>query len=121
MHNALSTQKIIAVGFAVGAASGLFGIGGGVLLVPALTLILLLEQRQAIATSLAVVLPLSLVSGIIYLQNGQGDILLSLGAGLGCMIGSIFGVMLLKRLPVETLRILFALLLFGIGLRLVLS
>ncbi len=67
------TWKLVAVGLATGAVNGLFGAGGGMVLVPLLIGWLHMPQRGAMATSVAIILPLCAVSLIVYFMNGTID------------------------------------------------
>ena len=68
------TWRSAVSGAAAGAANGLFGGGGGSVLVPLLTRFCGLEQRQAFSTSLAVILPLCVLSAAVYLVRGGLDL-----------------------------------------------
>ena len=73
-----TTWRFAVSGAAAGAANGLFGGGGGSVLVPLLTRFCGLEQRQAFSTSLAVILPLCVLSAAVYLFRGGLDLLAAL-------------------------------------------
>ena len=78
------TWRSAVSGAAAGAANGLFGGGGGSVLVPLLTRFCGLEQRQAFSTSLAVILPLCVLSAAVYLVRGGLDLAALTGFYLGC-------------------------------------
>jgi uncharacterized protein len=96
------------LGAAAGVVSGLLGVGGGVLFVPALTLALSLSQVKAEATSLLAIIPVALVGAA--RQHRYGNVSLSDGAVLGVLsaVGVAGGVALANALPQRTLRFLFA-------------
>ena len=73
----------IVMGAAAGVVSGLLGVGGGILFVPALTLVLSLSQVKAEATSLLAIIPVALVGAI--RQYGYGNVRLRDGAVLGAL------------------------------------
>lgn len=101
------TATLAVVGVAAGLLSGLFGIGGGTVIVPALVLIGL-TQRQAAATSLAAIVPTS-VSGVVsYAMGGDVDWVAALLLACGMVTGSQIGSWLLSRLPEVFLRWLYA-------------
>jgi uncharacterized membrane protein YfcA len=100
-----------------GAVNGLFGSGGGLLLVPFYTDVIKLEQRRAFATSVFSVLILSVVSIITYNGKVSIDIMSILPFLLGGAIGGIAGATILKRLPVNIIRKVFALFFYGRHLR----
>jgi len=66
----LRTAALILSGAVTGILSGFFGGGGGMLVVPALTLIMKLTEKQAHATAIAVILPVTVVGAVTYLLRG---------------------------------------------------
>ena len=97
-------------GGAAGLANGFFGGGGGMLLVPLLTRWCGLDQRQAFATSIAVILPLCALSSAIYWLRGGLDFLLALPYLAGGLLGGFLGGRMFKKLNMVWLRRAFALL-----------
>jgi uncharacterized protein len=110
---------LVAFGFVTGGAAGLLGVGGGIMMVPFLTLAVGLSQHAAQATSLLVVLPTAVVASITLHRKGIGDLRLALGFGAIGAIGGIGGALLALTLPGHALRIVFALFLAGVAVRLV--
>lgn len=104
-------------GGAAGLANGFFGGGGGMLLVPLLTRWCGLDQRQAFATSIAVILPLCVLSSAIYWFRGGLDFLLALPYLLGGLLGGFLGGRMFKKLNMVWLRRAFALLILYGGAR----
>ena len=101
-----STRGIIVlamVGVAVGILSGLFGIGGGTVIVPALVW-LGLTQRHAAATSMLAIVPTSISGVVSYAVNGNVDWIAALLVFLGMFVGGQIGSWLLSRLPELVLR-----------------
>ena len=94
---------VIATGVGAGFLSGLFGVGGGLVIVPALMAVLGMDQRRASATSLAAIIVTAAVGSGTYALHGEvswaGGALLVVGA----LVGSQIGVWLLRRLPAPTL------------------
>jgi len=101
-------SKALTLGSAAGLLSGLFGVGGGVLLVPAMVIALGVTQRRAHATSLAAVLPISLASGATYVVAGLFDPWAAAALIVGALPAVFLGTFLLERLPQRILRVLFA-------------
>jgi uncharacterized protein len=101
----------IVMGAAAGVVSGMLGVGGGVLFVPALTLVLSLSQVRAEATSLLAIIPVALVGAI--RQYGYGNVRVRDGAVLGALsgLGVLAGVALANVLSQRALKIAFAALL----------
>ncbi len=105
------------VGAGAGILSGLFGVGGGIVLVPALLLFVKLAGRNAAATSLASVIPIA-VSGLAgYAVAGEVDWALGAIITVGAIAGSRLGTALLTRLPERTLLFAFAGLLVLVAVR----
>ena len=102
------------IGAAAGTVNGLFGAGGGLLLVPMLTHFCKLEAKEAFATSLAVMLVLSVVSLTVYWCRGAVDFTAALPYLSGGVAGGIIGGVWMKRVKVKWLRLaLAAFLLYG--------
>ena len=97
-------------GAAAGAVNGFFGGGGGMVLVPLLNRWCALEQRKAFATSIAVILPLCMLSAAIYLFRGGLDLMVALPYLLGGLVGGFIGGKIFRRLNMLWLRRAFALL-----------
>ena len=107
-------------GLFIGFVNGFFGGGGGMLLVPAFKFIGGLDQKKSQATAIAVILPLSLVSALVYTSKGIFDIPVGFSAGLGVVAGGLLGACLLKKLSNKTLSIIFYFLMLAAGIRMVL-
>jgi uncharacterized membrane protein YfcA len=105
----------------IGFANGFFGGGGGMLLVPALTFIAKLEQKESHATAIAVILPLSVVTAVIYTLSGRIEIAGGLVVGAGVMAGGIAGALLLKKLPKKVLSAVFYIAMIAAGIRMVIG
>jgi len=111
----------VAVGLAAGFLSGLFGIGGGILVVPGLVLVLRMSQRLAHGTSLGAIVPISVAGVIGYALDrnvdwAAGGLLIA-----GAVGGAAIGARLLGRLPDRVLRYAFAAFLLATALRLLIS
>jgi uncharacterized membrane protein YfcA len=108
----------LGLGFAAGAISGMFGVGGGVLFVPTLVLVLGLSQLEAQATSLAAIIPVVAVGA--WRQHLYGNVRWrpALLVGLASAAGVAGGVALAVALSEDTLRRLFATLLIVFAARL---
>ena len=115
------TKKIIAAagGLFIGFINGFFGSGGGMLCVPLLEKALKEETKRAHATAILVILPISIASAVMYLLGGYWDTGVVLTASLGVVLGGIGGALLLKILPSEIVGLIFALMMVGVGIKLV--
>lgn len=116
--NFMSTTILFFSGTVVGIINSLFGAGGGILAVPLLRKSGL-AQRKAQASSLAVILPLSAVSALIYLMKGY----FTLGEGLPFipfgLLGGFIGTKLITKIPEKILGTVFYLLLIYSGIRMI--
>jgi uncharacterized protein len=108
----ISTTRRIAFGVAIGVLSGfvagLFGVGGGILIVPALVLVLRTEQRLAHGTSLAAIVPIAVAGVTGYVGSGSVDwaaVAILVG---GAALGAVAGTHALHRLPQRVLRAVFS-------------
>jgi uncharacterized membrane protein YfcA len=110
---------LVAFGVLVGVASGLLGVGGGTLAVPFLTLAVGLSQHSAEATSLVVILPTAIAGSLALRRRVVGDLPLALRLGTVGAMGSVLGALLALALAGGTLRIVFAVFIGLVGLRLV--
>ena len=97
-------------GGAAGLANGFFGGGGGMILVPLLASRCGLSQRKAFATSVAVILPLCVLSAVIYWLRGELDFGAALPYLLGGLAGGLIGGKIFKKVSMPWLRRGFALL-----------
>lgn len=113
---------LLLTGLCAGVLSGMFGIGGGVVIVPALVLLFGFPQQTATATSLVVFLmPVGILGVIQYYNAGKIDmdqIRVGLIIAAGLVVGSFFGSKLALTLPVDVLRKAFAVLLLLIAAKL---
>ena len=109
----------VAIGVVAGLFAAMFGIGGGVVIVPLLILITKMPVRMAAATSLATLLLTSLMGVIRYSGSGHIDWVAALVIGTPAVVGVLIGIRFQKRLPAEWLIIGFGLFVVAIGLKLV--
>src|SRR4051794_39256459 len=112
MHWSLATVLgMVALGFAIGILGGMLGIGGGVLVIPALMFIFGMTHTMAVGTSLGMLLPpIGIAAFLTYHRAGQVDLtaagLLAVGFTGGALVGS---VLVTKHIiPASILRPLFA-------------
>ena len=112
------TKRVALVisGVAVGALNGFLGGGGGMITVPALTAFGGLEAKKAHATAIAVMLPLSLLSAVIYTVGGVWNVRLGTVSGIAVTVGGALGAMLLSRLNNAAVSVVFYLLMIAAGI-----
>jgi uncharacterized membrane protein YfcA len=103
----------------IGFVNGFFGAGGGMLAVPVLCFIAKLPEKLAHATAISVILPLSIVSSVVYIKNGALDLNIFPPVLIGTLIGGILGAALLIKLNNKILASIFYIAMFAAGLRLI--
>ena len=109
--------KYIITGLLAGLANGFFGSGGGMFLVPMFCRWIRMDEKKAFATSLSVVLPLSVVSAVVYLRNGMFDIKTAVPYLLGGLIGGSLGGVIFKKVSARFLHIIFGIFIIYGGVR----
>lgn len=119
MTGAVLFAALVGFGFLTGGAAGLLGVGGGVMMVPFLTLVAGLPQQAAEATSLLVVLPTAVVATAVLHRKGVGDPWLALRFGTLGAVGGVLGALFALSLPGHVLRLIFAFFLAAVAVRLV--
>lgn len=97
----------ILIGLLSGFVSGLFAAGGGMIVVPALIHLLKIEDAKARATSVFVILPMVVASGIFYYNSNYIDWDIAIKCAIGGIFGGYLGSKLLKKLPTKVLQIAF--------------
>lgn len=108
----------LTIGIIVGAFSGVVGIGGGILMVPALMYFFHMSQHRAQGTSLAAMLaPVGILAFWEYYRRGNADLKTGLLLAAGFTIGAYFGGMGAQHIPELMLRRVFAITLIVVGLR----
>lgn len=103
----MTVLEVILVGFGAGVVSGLFGVGGGVIFVPALVFLFGMTQAEAQATSLVAIVPVALVGS--YRQNKYGNVAIRDGVviGLTSLPAAFLAVYIANALPETTLKMMF--------------
>ena len=110
------------IGATTGVLSGLLGIGGGIILVPALVLLIGLTQQQAQGTTLVLLTaPFGLLAALTYYQSGYADLKIAAILGAGFFFGAFFGAKIATNIPTAVLEKVFGVALLLIGLRMLLS
>jgi len=109
---------LLAIGLTAGVLSGMFGIGGGLIIVPALLLILKMEQFQALGTSLAALIPpVGLLGAAEYYRNGHINMKYAALIALGLFVGAYFGARITLGMSPELVRKLYAVFLLVVAAR----
>ena len=115
----MQSAGLLLIGGLAGVTAGMFGIGGGLIIVPALVLIYGLSQHTAVGTSLgALLLPVGALSAWVYWKNGQLNVGYSALIAVGLFFGAFIGAKLVQPVSDLTLRRLFAGFLVVVSIRL---
>lgn len=94
----IKKPQIILLGALIGVINGFFGGGGGMIVVPLLTEKFGFSQKQAQATAIFVILPISIASSIIYITKNSIDFAVGWSVIVGVIAGGVIGALLLKKL-----------------------
>lgn len=114
-------SRVVAVGLAGGLLAGLFGVGGGLIMVPLLVAWTAMDQRRASATSLLAIVPIAVAAASGYAVTGNLDVGVGLMLLAGGVLGGQLGAWLLPRTPISQLQLWFGVLSLATAVRLVLD
>ncbi|MGE5645598.1 MAG: sulfite exporter TauE/SafE family protein [Acidobacteriota bacterium] len=113
---------LLAIGLVAGVFAGMFGIGGGLIIVPALIYLLKVRELEAIGTSLAALIPpVGLLGAAEYYRNGYINLRYAGLVALGLFIGAFFGARIMIGLPPHVIRRLYAAFLLVIAGRMLIA
>jgi len=115
------TLKLVAIGTAAGLFSGLFGVGGGTVIVPLLVLWLGYGEREATGTSLAAIVFIAGFAAAVQSAYGNVHVLDALLVGIPAVVGVLLGTWLQQRMHVRAIALLFAAVLVASAVELVLQ
>ena len=115
----MSMIKKISLGIIAGVISGLFASGGGMIVVPAFVHIFKLKEEEARATTIFVILPMVIASGLFYYNNNYVDWKIGIKCAIGGIIGGMIGAKLLKKISNKALKIMFILFLGYVSIKMV--
>lgn len=111
---------LLLIGLTAGIAGGLFGIGGGAIMVPAMVLLLGLDQKFATGTSIAAqILPIGILGALVYYRNNNLNIKYAIIIALGLVVGNFIGALFANQpfISSETVKKLYGIFLLVISLR----
>ena len=118
----MSQLLCVMMGLVAGALSGIFGIGGGIILIPAMIFLLGLTQHQAQGTTLAVMIPpIGLLAAWKYWQAGNVKIGIAAFICLGFFVGGLLGATFAQQVPDPVLKKLFGAFLFVVSLTMIMG
>jgi uncharacterized membrane protein YfcA len=111
-----SLLLLLLIGLAAGVAAGMFGIGGGLIIVPALVYFMKMKDLEAIGTSLAALIPpAGLLGALEYYRNGYVNVRFAALLALGLFVGAYFGAKIMIPLPPTAIKRVYAVFLFAIA------
>ena len=114
----MNNLVFVAIGLVAGVLAGLFGIGGGIIIVPALILLAKFPPHQATGTSLAIfLLPVGMLGAYAYYKEGNVRVVPALLIALGVFLGSYFGARLSQQLSPQAVKRAFSVLLVAVAAR----
>lgn len=115
-------ERIFAIvsGSIAGLINGVFGGGGGMIIVPMLILLLNYIPKNAHATAILIILPISIVSSLFYSAFGNLDLNIAFPVGIGVVAGGIIGALLLSKLSNKWLIIIFSIIMAAAGIKMLL-
>lgn len=110
---------LVISGVCIGIVNGLFGGGGGMLCVPVLKSVSMLEDRRAHATAIFVMLPISIASTIIYITTVGASLFPCLWVSIGSIAGGIVGAFVLKNTQNVVINLIFIAIMTVAGVRMI--
>ncbi len=112
-------QKFLEVigGIFTGFANGFFGGGGGMISVPFMTYALKKEPKKSHATTMLVILPITVFSASTYILKGSIDWSITWQTAVGVLLGGVVGALILKKIPNKILTYVFGLVMIVAGVR----
>lgn len=105
------------IGLVSGIICGLFASGGGLILVPAFIYVLRMKDKIARGTAICCILPMVITSSIFYYKENYIDWKIGINCATGGIIGGIIGAKLLKKIPTQYVRMLFAAFLLYVSIK----
>ena len=120
--NITTLLLLLAVGLVTGILGGMLGIGGGLILIPALVYVFGLSQHEAIGTSLAIMLPpIGLFAAFNYYKAGQVNLKFALLIAVAFLVGSYFSSKIALKIPESLLRKTFSIFLVLVAIKMFFS
>jgi uncharacterized membrane protein YfcA len=120
-HSSVKFSQAVIVGLAAGLLGGLFGVGGGLIIVPGLVNLAGMDRRLAHGTSLAATLPIAAASLVTYVSHGNVDWAVAFFLAIGAIAGAIVGTTLLQIIPKNLLIVIFVITVLATATRLAIS
>jgi uncharacterized protein len=115
------SPRLVAIGLLAGFFSALFGVGGGIVIVPLLILVAGFGGRAATGTSMAAIVITALVGTILYASEGHIEVAHAALVGLPATVGALVGTTVQQRVSARALSLAFAALIAAIAVWLLLA
>lgn len=112
---------LLCIGLIAGMLSSMFGVGGGIILVPMLIIVMKLDPHQAIGTSLAIIVPTVLVGAYSHYRLENVNVQLAIIIAVGAVVGAVIGAHVAEVLPSLYLKRIFGVVLFIIALKMIIG
>ena len=107
--------KLFLIGICAGFITGFFSTGGGMIVLPALIYFMKMDEKNARATTVFVILPMVITAAVFYYRDKYFDVSLGIKCAIGGIIGGFIGTRLLKKIPNKYVKIVFILFLVYAG------
>lgn len=107
---------LIGIGVAAGVLSGLFGVGGGIIMIPLMVLVAHMAQGRASASSLAAIVPIAVVGALVFGREDSVDLTAALVITIGSLAGVQVGSWAMPRIGDDRLRLGFAALMIAVAI-----
>jgi uncharacterized membrane protein YfcA len=116
----MNILTFLVIGLFTGIISGMMGVGGGLIMIPAMVLFMSIPQSMAQGISLAAIVPISLMGAWVHFKKGglKKD---AIWIGLGAVVGASITSSIIPYMPISTLKIIFSLVLLYFALRMILK
>ncbi len=116
----MSILMFLVIGLFTGIISGMMGVGGGLIMIPAMVLLMSIPQGMAQGISLAAIVPISLMGAWVHFKKGglKKD---AVWIGLGAVVGASITSSIIPYIPISALKIIFSLVLLYFALRMILK
>jgi len=115
MKRWLQVVLLILLGVLVGFVNGFLGAGGGMLLVPCIIPLLKMDTKVAHATAILIILPICVISGVIYALKGAFDFNIFWPCLLGTVVGGVLGTFILSKLKNNIITSIFSVVMIAAG------
>ena len=112
---------LAAIGVGAGVLSGLFGVGGGIIMVPAMVLLAGMAQQRASATSLASIVPIAMVGAVVFGGADSVNLLAAAVLVIGSVAGVQVGSRLMPRVGDDRLRVGFAVFMIAVAITMIVT